>query len=296
MTERVIDLSDEAAELHIRYDNLIVERSGAEDVSVPLCDLAVLVVSHPQVTYTHSVLWRIPAAGGVFISCDDHRLPVGMLLPIEAHFLQTERFAQQACASLPTRKRLWRQIVRAKVRAQGRLLKRLRGHDSGLLALAQRVGSGDPSNIEAQASRRYWPRLFADKKFRRRRTAADQNRLLNYGYAVLRATVARAVCGAGLHPSVGVHHKNRYNSYCLADDLMEPFRPIIDEAVARWVAERGAAAPLDAEAKAAILQGITGRWPLEGESRSLFDLLSRTASSLAAVFAGEGKDLVLPEV
>jgi len=295
MTNRIIELSEGPACLSVQNGLLTIEREAVEQVTVPLVDLAVLVVAHPRVNFTHSVLSGIAMTGGAFVVCNDARLPVGMLLPIEGHFVQAERFGRQAQASLPTRKRLWQQIVRAKLRAQSRLLEDLRGHDRGIAALAGRVRSGDPKNVEAQASRRYWPALFADPKFRRNREADDQNRLLNYGYAVLRAIVARAICAAGLHPSLGLHHHNRYDAFCLAEDLMEPLRPIVDGAVARWVEAHGPSAPLDRDTKAALINALLGRFAVEGESRTLFEIVSRTASSLAAVFAGERKDLLLPD-
>jgi CRISPR-associated protein Cas1 len=223
-------------------------------------------------------------------------MPIGMLLPLQTHFVQAERFAKQAQASLPTRKQLWKQLVQAKLKAQGRLLKELRGEDQGITALAQRVRSGDPDNLEAQASRRYWPALFNDPNFHRHRTADDQNRFLNYGYAVLRAIVARAICAAGLHPSLGLHHHNRYDAFCLADDLMEPLRTIVDRAVVQWTDIHGPQAPLDRDAKTAVLQALTGRFTVEGESRTLFDIVARTAQSLAAIFASERDDLLIPEL
>jgi len=295
MTDRILDLSEGPADLHVRHGQLRIERPEAEALSVPLDDLAVLVVSHPRVTYTHSVLTRLSAAGGALIACDEAHLPACMLLPLAGHYVQAERFARQARASRPTQKRLWRQIVRAKVRHQARLLEDLRGHDAGLRHLARRVRSADPTNVEAQASRRYWPFLFDDPDFRRRRDVADQNRLLNYGYAVLRAVVARAICAAGLHPSLGLHHANRYDGFCLADDLMEPFRPVVDRAVAEWVGMHGPDAPLDRAAKAALLEPLTGRFVLDGASRTLFDVLARTAASLVDVYAGQRRDLLLPE-
>jgi CRISPR-associated protein Cas1 len=210
--------------------------------------------------------------------------------------VQAERFARQAAAALPTRKRLWRQIVRAKIRAQAALLKSLHGSTFGLEALVPLVKSGDPKNVEAQASRRYWPALFADKSFRRDVDANDQNRYLNYGYAVIRAVIARAICAAGLHPSLGLHHHNRYNAFCLADDLLEPLRPLADSAALKVLRTRGPDAPMDRETKEILLGFLTRRYELEGESRTLFDLAARTAASLAAVFNGEGKKLLIPEI
>jgi len=296
MTDRIIDISEQPARLSVRYDNLVIESDGQETQSLPLAELGVLVVSNPQVSFTHAVLSGLAAAGGAFIACDERHMPVGMLLPIAGHYVQAERFARQTEAALPTKKRLWQQIVQAKLKAQARLLQELRGDDGGLLALAERVRSGDPDNMEARASRLYWTALFEDPAFRRNREGEDQNRLLNYGYAVLRAIVARAVCAAGLHPSIGVHHHNRYDAFCLADDLMEPFRPLVDRAVVQYVGLYGADAPLDKGAKAALLESLTGRFTLDGEERALFDVAARCASSLAAVFEGKAKGLLLPEM
>ena len=295
MADRILDIADEPAELHVRHEQLVIERQDGEKPTVPLADLAVLVVSHPRVTFSQSVLSGLVERNGAFVVCNAKGLPVGMLMPLDAHYLQTERIAHQTEVSAPCRKRIWQQIVKAKVRAQARALERVRGHDAGLTALADRVKSGDPDNVEAQAARRYWGPLFDDSSFRRKREAEDQNRFLNYGYAVLRAIVARAVCAVGLHPSIGLHHHNRYNSFCLADDLMEPFRPIVDQAAVACVDTFGPDAPMDRYVKQTLLQALTGRFDLEGQSRTLFDVAARVASSLAAVYAGERRRLLLPE-
>lgn len=296
MTDRILDFSDEPARLSMRNGLLMIERDGKEATSVPLAEIASVAVSHPAVNLSHGALAGLAAAGATLIVCDEKRLPVGMMIPIVSHGTQTERFNAQTTASLPLRKRVWRDIVSAKIAAQGKLLKRLHGNDSGLIAMAGRVKSGDAENLEAQASRAYWPALFKDPAFTRKRDAEDQNRFLNYGYAVLRAIVARAVCAAGLHPSLGVHHHNRYDAFCLADDLMEPFRPIVDEAVVRLIGEKGAEAPLDKETKKVLLETLTGRFDSDGESRTLFDVLGRTAASLAQVFLGEREEIILPDL
>jgi CRISPR-associated protein Cas1 len=295
MTDRILEISDTPARLSARNSLLVINAPDRDEVTLPFADLAVLIVSHPQVSYTQAVLAELVAAGGAFVACDKRHLPVGMLLPLDAHYVQTERFALQAQAPLPMRKRLWQEIVRAKVRAQGYLLESIHGSDLGLFALAAAVRSGDPSNVEAQASRRYWPALFDDPAFRRDRDRLDQNRLLNYGYAILRAVVSRSIAAAGLHPSLGLHHHNRYNSFCLADDLMEPFRPVVDKAVYELIRDGDPAAPMDRPAKTALLEAVTGRVRLNKESRSLFDAASIAASSLVAVLNKQAKRLVLPE-
>jgi CRISPR-associated protein Cas1 len=284
VADRVLDFTEGAAYLHIRDNQLIVERDGRAIASTPAAEIAAIILANPRVTCSQSVFAVLMQTGGAVVCCDSNHLPVGLLLPTTAHFAQAERFAAQAAASLPRKKRAWQQIVRHKITAQAALLKDLRSGSVPLLELARRVRSGDPDNVEAQAARRYWPLLFAEPGFRRRRDAGGPNRLLNYGYAVLRAFVGRAICAAGLHPSLGVHHHNRYNAYCLADDLMEPYRPIVDAAVVQHVATFGPDASLDPPGKRALLEPLTGRFNADGEVRTLFDLASRTASSLAQYF------------
>ena len=294
--DRILDFSEEPASLSARIGLLVIERKDKPEITMPFTDIAVIITSHPQVHYTNAALAGLMEACGAFIVCNNKYLPVGMLLPIVGHSTQGERFLKQTQASLPTCKQIWRHIVSKKIYNQGKLLQELYGEDQGLMAMSKNVKSGDSENLEGWASRRYWPKIFGTPEFSRDREAEDQNRFLNYGYSVLRAITARAICGAGLHPSLGVHHHNRYDAYCLADDLMEPFRPIVDKAVVQLVKEKGVATPLDKEAKAAIIGSLTGRFKLENEERTLFDILSRTASSLAAIFEGKTDELILPDI
>jgi CRISPR-associated protein Cas1 len=294
MTDQILDFSESPARLRVRIRQLVVQRPNEAEVSLPMADLAVVVVAHPQITCSQSVLAELAAVGGVLIACDGKNLPVGMMLPLVGHHAQVERFAAQARAALPLRKRLWKQLVRAKITAQAAVLRELHGTDNGLMALVARVRSGDPSNVEARAARRYWPLLFADLDFRRHRENEDQNLLLNYGYAVLRAIVARAICAAGLHPSLGLHHHNRYSAYCLADDLMEPFRPTVDRSVAEYMREHELTG-LESAVKRHLVAELTRRFEVRGEQRTLFDTAARLACSLADIFLGESEKLQLPE-
>jgi CRISP-associated protein Cas1 len=340
MTDRILDISDRPARLTARGGLLVVDfskpstrepqgpasaasREGgtvgrdpesglrARDTqtqTVPFADIAVLVVSHPQVSFTQAVLAGIAAAGGMFIVSDEKHMPAAMMLPLSTHSTQTERFARQAAAPLPTRKRAWQQIVQAKLRAQATVLQELTGNDGGLAAVAAKVRSGDPDNLEAQAARIYWQALFANEgaaspaeMFRRNPEGDGVNLYLNYGYAVLRAIVARALCASGLHPSLGVHHHNRYDTFCLADDLMEPFRPLVDRAAANLYREAmsDGNAPtirLDQNSKRAILGRLIVRYTGDGESRTLFDWASRAASSLAALVEGREEQLTFPRL
>jgi CRISPR-associated protein Cas1 len=265
-----------------------------DEITLPLTDIAAVIVSHPQVSYTHAVLAGLAEAGAIFVACNPKHMPAAMLLPLASHSTQTERFAQQAALPQPARKQIWQQIIRAKILAQARLLQQRLGRDFGLFPMASRVRSGDAGNLESQAARIYWPALFGD--FRRDPEGEGVNACLNYGYAVLRAVVARALCGAGLHPSLGVHHHNRYDAFCLADDLMEPFRPLVDGVVARLRDQRGPSVAVDKDSKAAIIQGLLQRYTGGGESRTLFDWAARAACALAAVIEGREEKFAMPEL
>lgn len=295
MINRILDFSLAPARLRVRHRQLLIQRDDAPEQTVPLAELAVVLVAHPQVTYSQAVLSGLAAAGGAFVACDRQNLPVGMFLPLVGHFAQAQRFSAQASLSQPTRKRLWRQLVRAKIRSQAETLEELHGTDHGLKRLLPLVRSGDPANVEARAARRYWSRLFVDTKFRRHPENEDQNLLLNYGYAVLRAIVARAICAAGLHPSLGLHHHNRNNAFCLADDLMEPFRPTVDRSVVEYVATHDAFNTVEAGAKQHLIADLTARYRINGEQRTLFDTASCLAGSLADVCLGNTQQLELPE-
>jgi CRISPR-associated protein Cas1 len=296
MTDRIIDLADKPVRLSVRLEQLVIEYGEDESATVPLEEVGVVVVSHPQVSFTHAVLAGIAAQGGTFVVCNEKHMPVGMILPLESHHLQSERFARQAAASLPTRKRLWQQLISAKVKNQGHVLQQIRGDDHGLLALARMVKSGDRENVESRAARIYWRALFEDPGFRRDPDGEGFNGHLNYGYAVLRAIVARAICAAGLHPALGLHHHNRYDTFTLASDLMEPLRPLVDRAIVRYAGSAAPDAPFDRTAKTHLLTALTGRLTIGDEERTLFDVATTMASSLAQVHGGQRKELLLPEI
>jgi CRISPR-associated protein Cas1 len=299
MINRIVEIAN-PARLSIRDAQLVIERPKEEQLSLPfttpVSEIAVLLLAHPQISLSQAVLSRIAEAGGSVVTIDGHFLPASMLLPMQSHFVQTERFAKQMELSLPTRKRLWQQIVRAKIRAQGELLLELHGTDYGLIAMSARVRSDDAGNLEAQAARKYWGLVFGTKDFRRGSGKPDQNRHLDYGYTVLRAAVARALCAAGLHPSIGFRHKNRYDAFCLAADVMEPFRPLVDRRVSQWISREDAGGPFDSPAKNWIIGATTLRYILDREERSLFDIVLRTANSLAKCVTGEQRDPDIPSL
>lgn len=294
MRNRILEIAESPARLRVERQQLVVQLQEGEAHSIPLDDLAVVIVAHPQVSYTQAVLTELVAHGGTLVTCDRARMPVGLLLPLDAHSTQTERFREQFSLPLPRAKRLWQQIVRGKIAMQAGLLTETHETDAGLAALLPLVRSGDPTNVEGRAARRYWTALFGSD-FRRDRDAADHNRLLNYGYAVLRAATARAICAAGLHPSVGLHHHNKYNSWCLADDVMEPYRPFVDRAVVQVASGRESLAELDRDIRQQLLGSLTGHVRIHQQIRTLFDSLTLTAQSLAQAIQEAGAQLKLPE-
>jgi len=293
---RIIDISNAGARLSMKHKQLVMSQDDGEPVTIPLNEIAAISVSNQSVTFTQPLLAALASNGAMLVICDDKHLPIAMLYPLTGHFVQSERFAKQVAVAEPTMKRLWQQIVKAKVRAQGNLLNELRGSDFGLNNMASKVLSGDTSNVEGSAARRYWTALFNDDTFKRKRDAEDQNRFLNYGYAVLRAIIARAICASGLHPSFGIHHHNRYDAFCLADDLIEPFRPTVDRVVAALVENRSPDCEFDSEIKAAILEPLTGKFKFGDENNTIFEAAARTASSLAQVFEGKRKNIDLPDL
>jgi CRISPR-associated protein Cas1 len=227
------------------------------------------------------------------ILCDEKHLPGALLQPVSGHSLHHKILRQQIAASTPRKKRIWQRIVRAKIEGQAAVLRSVGAEYEGLLAMARRVRSGDAGNLEAQAARVYWLRLFGSK-FRRDRDSEGVNSLLNYGYAIVRAATARAIVGAGLHPAVSIFHRNQYNSMALADDLVEPLRPLIDLRV-RELFDAGLL-ELNKETKARLLESLSWQVKL-GESRvPLLVALHRYAAHVRACLAGERPDLVIPAI
>lgn len=230
MIKRILEISS-AARLRVRHRQLIVSREGEEDASVPIEDLGILILSNSAITHTQKVFTECLQNNVVIVLSDSRHLPCAAMMPLAGHSTHTKILAAQITATAPTKKRIWQAVVRAKIRHQAAVLRNVAPEEfKPLQAMVKLVQSGDSGNIEAQAARFYWPRLFG-KSFRRNADADGANALLNYGYAIVRAATARAVVGAGLHPSLGIHHHNQYDSLCLADDLMEPLRPAVDRIV-----------------------------------------------------------------
>lgn len=289
--DRVVEIERPDVFVRVADERLRIEENRRLIGEVPLTDLSTLVLSTPRATISRAVLDAVVRHGGSVVVCNGEHHPTAMLLPLVGHHHQTQRMHAQASASKPTLKRLWKQIVRAKVLAQAANLTAHRDTDAGLTEIARKVRSGDAANVEGWAAQRYWPKLMG-KDFRRRPDGPPPNPLLNYGYAVLRAGTARAIAAAGLHPALGLHHHARGNPYCLADDLMEPFRPLVDALVVSCEA-RMSKRP-GPRARGTVAGVLACRVPLEGEDRSVSDCLQRLTVSLAAVFLGERDALLLP--
>lgn len=291
----ILDFSHLEGTLSASSERLQIRGRDQPLTEIPFTEIAVVILASNRLSTTQAALARLCRAKAAIVLCDDNYLPVGMLQPIHAHTVQVSRMVAQAAVSLPTKKRLWKAIVIHKILSQAMVLESRRGSDHGLRMLAKGVRSGDPANVESTAAQRYWPALFDSVQFRRRRDAPDQNRLLNYGYAILRAAVARAICAAGLHPSLGVHHHARSDAFCLADDLMEPYRPLVDDAVVELVGCYGEDVGLSSAVRKALAEVLHARIDHNGESMAVLDHLQRTASSLAHVFLGNKQQVYLPE-
>jgi CRISP-associated protein Cas1 len=235
--DRIVDIATDGLHLSAHRGFLIVSLDRAEQGRVALDDIHALIIHAHGVTWSTNLAVTLAQRGAIMVLCGANHAPVAMMTPIDGHHAQGGRMRTQWASSEPLRKQLWRQVVTAKITMQASLLDSLGiAEAEALKFMARRVRSGDPDNVEAQAARRYWPALMGPD-FRRDRDAEDANALLNYGYAVMRATLARAVIGAGLHPTIGLHHKSGVNSFALADDLMEPFRPLVDAVVRRMICD-----------------------------------------------------------
>ena len=291
------------AYLSTRNEQLVVKLTDAmtqEEVTrtIPIEDIGVVVLEDRQITITNGALDALLKNNCAVITCNEKHMPTGLLLSLEGHTLQSERFGQQIEASLPLKKQLWQQTVQAKIRNQGVLLKRLYEVENRcMLAWAKEVKSGDSENLEGRAAAYYWKNMFPDEGvFKRDREGDAPNNLLNYGYAILRAVVARALVASGLLPTLGVHHHNRYNAYCLADDIMEPYRPYVDEVVAEILRSGMDCSELTPEIKKRLLVIPVREVHINGQRSPLMLAVTQTSASLSKCFSGELRKIVYPEM
>ena len=264
----------------------------------PIEDIGVVVLDHQQITITSGVLDALLENNCAVITCDSRSMPVGLLLPLAGNATQNERFRCQLNASLPLRKQLWQQTIQYKIKNQSAALKRCSKSETKCMQVwAGEVRSGDPDNLEARAAQYYWKNLFPHiDGFTRDREGESPNHLLNYGYAILRAIVARSLVASGLLPTLGIHHHNRYNAYCLADDIMEPYRPYVDLLVFDITQQYGVDIELSKDIKSELLSIPTLDVNINGKRSPLMIAVSQTTASLYRCFDGEIRKITYPEM
>ena len=277
-------------------DDFTPEYKKMSERTIPIEDIGVVVLDNKRITITSGAIEQLLANNCAVITCDQKSMPTGLMLPLSCNTLQSERFQDQIAASLPLRKQLWAQTVRQKVRNQQWMLSHYTNAETNCMrVMANEVRSGDPDNIEARAAAYYWRNLFPDiPTFVRGREGEPPNNLLNYGYAILRAVVARSLVGSGLLPTLGIHHHNRYNAYCLADDIMEPYRPYVDELVLQIMQEVDDYSELTKDIKGSLLRIPTLDVVIDGKQSPLMIACRQTTASLYKCFCGEEHSVSYP--
>lgn len=265
--------------------------------SIPIEDIGIIILDHQQITITQGVIAALLNNSAAIITCDYSRMPIGLILPLTGNKLYNERFRKQIEVSLPLKKQLWQQTIKAKLQNQGFCLqKNTQKSYAPLMKMAQDVKSGDCDNYEAQGAVYYWRNIFPDQTdFVRDREGDPPNNLLNYGYAILRAVIARALVISGLLPIYGIHHHNRYNAYCLADDIMEPYRPFVDNLVIDIMKKHSDYSDLSKDIKQELLSIPVLDVIIEGKRSPLMIAASQTTASLAKCFYGEIRKISYPE-
>lgn len=265
--------------------------------TIPIEDIGIVVLDHKQVTVTHALMEAMLDNNVALVTCDSSHHPVGLMMPLCGNKIQNERFRHQLNASVPLKKQLWSQTVSIKIENQAKVLSNRGVETANMQYWAQNVKSGDPDNYEARAAAYYWSKLFyPEQNFYRDRFGPPPNNLLNYGYAILRAIVARSLVASGLLPTLGIHHNNKYNAYCLADDIMEPYRPFVDQIVLKIIDSGRNVSELTPELKQELLRIATTDIIINDERSPLMVGMQRTTASLAKCFEGEIRKIAYPQV
>lgn len=268
--------------------------SNSTTKTVPVEDIGIVILEHPQLTITNGAIRAITNNGGIIVGCNERHMPSSLMVAYEGHSELSKRYKQQINASQPLQKNLWKQLIEYKIHNQSQLLAYQNINNKRLERLKTRVTSGDTNNCEAQAAVYYWDNIFDIPFFERDRYGAPPNHLLNYGYAILRAITARALVSSGLLPALGIFHRNKYNAYCLADDIMEPYRPFVDQIVLDIIEENGLEEHLTIETKTKLLQICTEDVVVKNKTSPLLIAMSRTTQSLQQCYEGTVRKLVLP--
>ncbi|HHU41464.1 MAG TPA: type II CRISPR-associated endonuclease Cas1 [Fermentimonas caenicola] len=264
--------------------------------TIPIEDIGVLIIDNGRITITQGVIEALLENNSALVTCDNTRMPIGLMLPLSGNKTQTERFRDQINATLPLKKQLWQQTVQSKIRNQAYVLSNKNNSIvDNMYIWASEVKSGDPDNYEARAAVYYWANLFNEiEGFYRDREGIPPNNLLNYGYAILRAVVARSLIASGLLPTLGIFHRNKYNAYCLADDIMEPYRPFVDKLVCEIVAKGNDIKELTQETKFKLLNIPVIDVIMDGQRSPLMNAVGKTTSSLYKCFAGKVRKIKYP--
>jgi len=285
------------AYLKTNNEQMVIEMQDSGEIkNAAIEDIGLIILDHQQITITQALMAKLLANNVALITCDNTHHPVGLFLNLDGNTLQSQKFQAQVEASVPLKKQFWQQTVAAKILNQAILLKQQREDHKFLLELAKDVKSGDSENAEAQAAVYYWKKVFPDfLGFKRERYGVPPNNLLNYGYAILRAIVARSLVGSGLLPTLGIFHRNQYNAYCLADDIMEPYRPFVDKVVCDIIRMNGKFLELGPSMKKQLLSIPACDVLLNGQKSPLMNAVQRTTASLAKCFDGESRRILYPE-
>lgn len=286
----------------VRNETLPERMRQQGEITKPIEDIGIVVLDNKQITITQGLLETLLENNCAVITCDNRSMPVGLMLPLCGNSVQSERFREQIDASLPLKKQLWQQTVKAKIKNQAAVLSLCTGKEvRNMKRWEDDVRSGDTDNLEGRAAAYYWKTIFTVFQelngFTRNRDGIPPNNLLNYGYAILRAIVARALVSSGMLPTLGIHHHNRYNAYCLADDIMEPYRPYVDELVFAIIKEYGYdnIQELTREIKAILLSIPTIDVVIGGKRSPLMIAVSQTSASLYRCYSGELRRILYPE-
>lgn len=272
----------------------LVIKTETRESTIPIEDIGYIVIDHPEIYLSIPALNLLIDNNTAVIICNTNHLPNGMFLNLNSHHIQQEIFKNQINASAPLKKQLWQQTITEKITNQGILLQKITSKNNNFEFLASKVLSGDSSNMEGVAANFYWKSFF-EHNFKRERFGDYPNNFLNYGYAILRAATARALSGSGLLNTLGIHHKSKYNAFALADDIMEPFRPIVDEKVAE-IMQNYSEQELNTAIKAELLQILTRTVYFKDEKSPLMVALQKTASSLQQCYTGERKKIKYPKL
>lgn len=298
MIKRILCFTNPAY-LSLHLKQLVVEQPGTNTAenstkTIPIEDVGVVILENPQITITQALMAALLDNNCAIITCDAHHLPTGLLLPLDNHNLQSERFRAQINASEPLRKQMWQQTIVSKINSQAFVLRKQHIECKNMEAWAKTVRSGDADNLEGRAAAYYWRNVFGDSHFIRGQFGDMPNGLLNYGYSIVRAMMARALVAAGLLPTLGIHHHSRYDAYCLADDIMEPYRAFVDLQVLNIMQEYGDVEELTPALKKELLELATSDVQIEGHRSPMMIAMQTTANSVQRCFSGELRKIIYP--